>query len=84
MGFEEILIGVEERFEKMINFLCVIIGGIFLLFALISVLDYSGRSLTYSALAIGFFMFPLAASKVLCCCGTKPFPPPVMKLGKKK
>jgi hypothetical protein len=79
MGFEETLVGFEERFAEMVNFLCVLIGGVFMLFALITVMDFTQRATAYAAVAISFLLFPMAAAKVLKIENNGPMPPAVIK-----
>ena len=64
MSFEESIVGFEERLAEMMDLLCVVIGGVFILFALMSIMDYSGRSMTYAIMAIAFLMFPITAEKI--------------------
>ena len=73
------LVGFEERVAEMINFLCVVFGGLFTLFALVSVMDYSGRSIDFATLAMAFLLFPLAAAKVFKSESHSPSPPAIMK-----
>jgi hypothetical protein len=77
------LVGFEERVAEMINFLCVVLGGVFALFALVSIMDYTGRATEYSTLAMAFLLFPLAAAKVFKNESYPPSPPAIVKKRKR-
>ncbi len=79
MGFEETIEGFEERFAEMTNLLCVVIGGVLMLFALVSLMDYTYKSMMYSMLATAFLLFPLAASLVFKKEAYVQSPPPIIR-----
>ncbi|MFH1470196.1 MAG: hypothetical protein ABIF01_00445 [Candidatus Micrarchaeota archaeon] len=79
MGFEETIVGVEDRVAEMTNYLCVVIGGVLLLLSLSAMFDFTYRSMSYAMLAAGFLLFPMAANMVFKKETFMQSPPPIMK-----
>jgi hypothetical protein len=79
MSFEGNMAGFEERFVEFLNLLCLLIGGMFVLFALTAVMVSTSQSLSYSAMAIAFLVFPPAVGQVFKPDSFKPKAPILLK-----
>lgn len=84
MGFMEEMVGFEERFAALVDILCVIIGGIFAVFALVSAVGNPEMTQSFAGVAMSFLLFPLVAGKVFPHEQLTRAPPPLLKPKAKK
>ena len=84
MSFMEEMVGFERRVVALVNFICVILGGVFAVFSLVSVVVDPYRIPSYAGVGAVFLLFPIAASFVFPdeCCSK--MPPPLLKPKAKK